>query len=138
MKIVAVGKIKEKSIKALCDEYLKRVNFDNKLSIMEVKDSNPKDEGKKILEKADGFIIGLAEEGKSFTSIEFTEKLKKINKPVTFVIGGPEGLSGEVKAHADLLLSLSQMTFTHEMARLFLLEQLYRVETIKKRKKYHK
>ena len=141
MKIICVGKIKDRSIDALMHEYAKRTKID----IIEIKDSDSGSEGKRLIEKFSAIrnpcIIALSEEGTPYSSIDFAEYIKKIislgNEPV-FIIGGPDGLSSEVKKRANKLLSLSKMTFTHEMARLFLVEQLYRAETILKNKKYHR
>ncbi len=137
-KIICIGKVREKSILETINEYSKRID----LEIIELKDSNPAEEGKKILEKLDKinskYVFVLSEEGKELSSVEFSQKLKKIEQPVIFVIGGPYGLSDEAKKKADFLISLSKMTFTHEMARLFLVEQIYRAESIIDGKKYHK
>jgi 23S rRNA (pseudouridine1915-N3)-methyltransferase len=146
IKVICVGKLKEKNILNLCSDYSKKINYDAKLELLELKDSNPLEEGKKIIENLDKikdnkFVFILSEEGKEYTSIDFSEKTKKMdleNKLIVFVIGGPFGLSQEVKKKADMLLSLSKMTFTHEMARLFLLEQIYRGVSIIKNKSYHK
>ena len=82
----------------------------------------------------------LGEEGQQINSIEFSNKLKKLDldgKTIVLVIGGPFGLSEEVKQKADCLMSLSKMTFTHEMARLFLAEQLYRSFMIINNRSYY-
>lgn len=137
-KVISVGKIKEKSIIELINEYSKRINVE----FTELKDSNKETEGKKIIEILDKmnskYVFVLSEEGKEFTSVEFSQKIKKIEQPIIFVIGGPTGLSDEVKKRTDFLLSLSKMTFTHEMAKLFLVEQIYRAMSIIENKNYHK
>ncbi len=146
LKVICVGKIKELSLQKLIKEYSNRINYDAKLEILEIKDSTREEEGKKIIESLDRikdsrFVFVLSEEGKDYTSAEFSEKIKKIdldNKLIIFIIGGPFGLSKEVKQKADCLLSLSKMTFTHEMARLFLLEQIYRAISLIQNKNYHK
>jgi 23S rRNA (pseudouridine1915-N3)-methyltransferase len=139
MRIICVGKIKERSIDLLINEYAKRVD---RLTFIELKDSDPIREGEKIIETLskikDKHVFVLSEEGKEFSSVEFAQKIKKIEKEIVFVIGGPLGLSEEVKKKADVLFSLSKMTFTHEMARLFLVEQVYRAVSINEGKKYHK
>ncbi|MCM2325898.1 MAG: 23S rRNA (pseudouridine(1915)-N(3))-methyltransferase RlmH [Candidatus Woesearchaeota archaeon] len=139
MKIICVGKIKDKNIISLIDEYSKRID---RTTFIEIKDSDPMKEGEKIIETLekikDKHVFVLSEEGREFSSIEFAQKLKKIEKEIVFVIGGPFGLSDEVKKKADVLFSLSRMTFTHEMARLFLIEQVYRAISINDGKKYHK
>lgn len=139
MRLICVGKVKEQYIKAGLIEYEKKINFFEKFEIVRIKDSNMKEEGKEIIEKAGGdFVIVLGEEGKQFSSVEFSEMIKKINKNITFVIGSCEGLSEEVKRRANLILSLSKMTFLHEMAQLFLAEQLYRHCMIKNNRSYHR
>jgi 23S rRNA (pseudouridine1915-N3)-methyltransferase len=100
-------------------------------------------EGTKILSalNKDDFVIVLDEKGKAFRTIEFSEQLKKIfmlpRKRIIFVIGGPWGFSQEVFDRSDLRLSLSSMTFSHQMVRLLFLEQLYRVLTVIKGDPYH-
>ena len=143
LKLICVGKTKDKNILDLCCEYIRRVSYLVKLEILDIKDSNVKQEGEKIqelIEKTrDNFVFALSEEGKEFCSRDFSEELKKLDlsgKNIVFIIGGPSGLSEAVKSRADLVLSLSRMTYTHEMCRLFLLEQIYRAVT--KSKNYNK
>ena len=128
--IVAVGKLRSHAIAALCADFEKRLGAYAKLKITEVADSDPAGEGKLILRELDkergAEVVVLAEEGKSFTTADFAAKLKRCDTKVVFVVGGPFGLASEVKARAALLWSLSPLTFTHELARLLLLEQLYR------------
>jgi len=146
VKLICIGKLKEPNILNLCNNYSKKISFDAKLEILEIKASTREEEGKKIIESLDRikdnkFVFVLGEEGQQINSIEFSNKLKKLDldgKTIVLVIGGPFGLSEEVKQKADCLMSLSKMTFTHEMARLFLLEQIYRVISIIKNKSYHK
>ena len=136
---MCVGKIKEKYIKEGVGNYSNKLKHYSDVQIIEIKDSNIKQEGKDILAKiSNELLIVLAQEGRQVDSIEFSDMLKRFNKDVIFVIGGPEGLSDEVKEKADFVLSLSKMTFMHELARLVLLEQIYRAFTIIKREKYHK
>ena len=140
IKIIAVGKIKDRGLQGKINEFSKWVSRHAKLEVVELRDSNVEKEGEAIL-KAVGkdrtFIFALSEEGKEFTSVKFSRKLSAIDQKMTFIIGGPFGLSEAVKQRADCLFSLSQMTFTHEMARLFLLEQIYRAIDIARGGKYH-
>ncbi len=128
--IVAVGKLRSREIAALCAEFEKRLGAYAKLKITEVADSDPAGEGRAILRELDrersAKIVVLAEEGRIFTTAEFAGRLRSCDTKVVFVLGGPFGLAPEVKARAKLLWSLSPLTFTHELARLLLLEQLYR------------
>ena len=100
-------------------------------------------EGRSIIKKLGGrdYAIALERFGKAFGSNAFADKLESIiasGNPIAFIIGGPLGLSEEVLDRSRETLSLSRLTFTHEMARLILLEQLYRAFTIMKNEKYHK
>ncbi len=140
IKVIAVGKLKDRMMRDRSLEYFKWLTQYAKLEIRELPDSNPEKEGKNILkelEKERGFVFVLSEEGQEFTSRQFAAKLGALDRKAVFVIGGPEGLSPEVKKRADQLWSLSRLTFTHEMARLFLAEQLFRAQTILHDTGYH-
>tara|TARA_B100000212_G_C27185698_1_gene452343 strand:+ start:100 stop:522 length:423 start_codon:yes stop_codon:yes gene_type:complete len=133
LSINAIGKIKKSWINQGIKQYRKRMP---NLSIYEFKDF-------KINNSNDLFtnniIIGLAEEGKSFNSQEFASLLLSFeNKKISFFIGDADGLSNEIKSNSDLLLSLSPMTFPHELARLILIEQIYRAVTISQNTPYHR
>lgn len=149
--ILAVGKIKEKYFQEAIGEYLKRLKPYAKITIEELKAEPFKNESEKIkskkieggrilnfLEKHSGSeVIILDEHGKKFSSPEFTNYLLKINRQIVFVIGGALGIDESVSKKYKNKISLSDMTFPHEMARLFLSEQIYRATTIVKRKEYH-
>ena len=100
-------------------------------------------EGERIIQqfKSDDYIVVLDEKGTEFSTVEFADKLEKIfmlyKKRMVFVIGGPYGLSGDVVGKADLRLSLSKMTFSHQVVRLLFAEQLYRAFTVIKGEPYH-
>jgi 23S rRNA (pseudouridine1915-N3)-methyltransferase len=102
------------------------------------------EEGKQLLSKIEkkAFVVALDPTGSALTSEQLAEKIELWENQaypiIIFLIGGPTGLSNEVQERADFILSLSQMTFTHEMARFILLEQLYRAFSIKAGSKYHK
>jgi 23S rRNA (pseudouridine1915-N3)-methyltransferase len=139
-KILCVGKLKDKYFESRVRDYLKRISYDAKISITEVKDSNRETECKKLAELIDkekGFVIMLSEDGKQLSSRQFAQKIDRVQQKVVLVIGGPFGLTLEIKKKANLLLSFSEMTFTHEMIRLFLAEQIYRAVSIIKGRKYH-
>jgi 23S rRNA (pseudouridine1915-N3)-methyltransferase len=146
LKLIFVGKIKDKSLLDLINDYSTKIAYDAKLELSEIKDSSPEEEGKKMIEhlesiKDSKFVFVLSEEGKECSSVDFSKKLRQCeldNLLVVFIIGGPFGLSPEAKKKANQLFSLSKMTFTHEMARVFLLEQIYRGISIIKNKSYHK
>lgn len=129
-KLISVGKIKETFVLEGFNEFAKRIKLEHTV----LKDSNPEKESKLILSKVKEFVC-LSEEGVEMTSVEFS---KFLDVNMTFVIGGPDGLSDEVKKKASKVISLSKMTFTHDMARLFFVEQLYRAVSIKEGKKYHR
>ena len=154
IKIIALGKIKEKFLKDGIDEFLKRLTPYATIEILElspieIKDENLTDkileqEGEKILSniKKDSYVITLEIKGKQFTSEEFAQKINEITiegeNELIFVIGSSCGLSPIVSARADLKLSMSKMTFLHQFARLLLVEQIYRAFKILKNESYHK
>jgi 23S rRNA (pseudouridine1915-N3)-methyltransferase len=147
-KFIWVGKTKDKNDLALQNEYLQRLSHFIKCEIVEVKDSAPHEtnevDGKRILEKVNqsSFVCLLDVLGRSISSPELANEIEKWQnngtKEVTFVIGGANGVSTEVAERADLRVSLSFLTFTHEMARVIVLEQLYRAYTIIKGFPYQK
>lgn len=154
IKIIALGKIKEKFLKEGVDEFLKRLTPYSSVEILElnpieIKDENLvekvlDEEGEKILGliKPSSFVVTLEIGGKMFSSEEFSAKIEElINNGVSeliFVIGSSCGLSKKVSARADLKMSMSKMTFLHQFARLILVEQIYRAFKIMKNEKYHK
>ena len=137
-KIIAIGKIKRKWIQTGIEMYLKRLPG---LKIIEVKGSTQTKEEcmiKEIIRKNET-LITLNENGHSFTSKQLSKKLlDSHNQNITFVIGGATGLSSSLNNSASWQLSLSPLTFPHEIARLLLIEQLYRAQTITKGNPYHK
>ncbi|MBN2368257.1 23S rRNA (pseudouridine(1915)-N(3))-methyltransferase RlmH [Candidatus Woesearchaeota archaeon] len=145
LKLICVGKVKDENMRQLSLDYSRKIDYDANIEIVEIKDSTPEEEAKKIIELVDNikdniFVISLGEEGTELNSRDFAKRIKQVSmtKTIVFIIGGPFGLSEKIKNKSDLLLSLSNMTFTHEMARLFLLEQVYRAILILKNTKYHK
>ncbi|MGN1399694.1 MAG: 23S rRNA (pseudouridine(1915)-N(3))-methyltransferase RlmH [Erysipelotrichaceae bacterium] len=151
--IVAVGKIKEKSLSLLIDEYKKRISSYSKIEIIEVNDE-PNDklsdekvkevEGQRLLKqlKKDSYVILLSLKGQQLDSVKLAKEMEKINtyhsSHITFVIGGSLGVSQEVEDRADYLLKLSELTFPHNIARLLILEQIYRAYKILNNETYHK
>ena len=137
-KIIAVGKIKKKWIQEGIDMYLKRLPG---LEVIEIKDNNQAKEEhaiKEIISKNE-ILITLNENGQSFTSKQLATKLlNSHNQNIIFVIGGASGLSPSFNNSASWQLSLSPLTFPHEIARLLLIEQLYRAKTITQGGPYHK
>ena len=142
IEIICIGKIKESYMKSAIDTYIQRLRPYCKLKITEIKDSNKETESKKILEaigkRQNSKIVALSEDGEQFSSVTFSNKFKNPEKNVVFIIGGADGFSEEVKQKSDEVISLSGMTFLHDMARLFLIEQIYRAHKILKGEPYHK
>lgn len=153
IRLLAVGKTDNKNLQSLIDEYTKRLGFYVKFDLEIIPDiKNAKNlsemqqkqkEGEAILSKlaVTDHLILLDENGKSFSSTSFADELqKKMNagiKTLVFVIGGPYGFSEEVYRKASAKISLSAMTFSHQMVRLFIIEQIYRAFTILKNEPYH-
>ena len=156
VRVVCVGKLKERFFEDACAEFGKRLTRYCSLEIAEVADEkapeslHPADEalvkekeGKRILKNIGpkDFVVALAIDGKQMTSEAFAAYLAEREteaRPLTFVIGGSLGLSDEVYARANARLSFSKMTFPHRIARLLLLEQLYRGFKINAHEAYHK
>lgn len=140
--LLVVGRLKNEHLRALCDDFAGRLRRQGKLEIVEFKDSDPESEGERILtaldSRSDAVVWALAEEGKSMRSADLAKQISALQGgELVLIIGGPYGLSAAVKRRADKLFSLSPMTFTHEMARYLLLEQLYRGVSINAGSKYH-
>ncbi len=154
VKIVAVGKIKENYIKEAIKEYEKRLTPFCSFSVNEVVaeqindealvEKYKKNEAERILSniKQDSFVVTLEIKGKRFSSEAFAEKIKEISnsgiKELVFVIGGANGLDESVSKRSDLKMSFSDMTFTHQMIRVLLVEQIYRAFKINANEPYHR
>ena len=142
--LVTIGKLKEKFLVEGVEEYLKRIKNFAKVDVREISECRTVDEeGKKILAQVprDSFLIVLDVVGVEMTSEQLAEKISALTlrgiSDITFLIGGAFGLSDEVRQAADLRLSLSKMTFTHQMARLIIVEQIYRSFKINRGEPYH-
>lgn len=139
--IIAVGKVRDPHLQAGIADYLGRIRHDLRCEEVVVRDSDPEREGKKIaalLQKRAGPVFALGQEGRQYASAAFAAMLHSIEGEAAFVIGGPEGLSPEVKLRCREVISLSAMTLPHELARLVLAEQMYRAVTIWHNRKYHR
>ena len=140
IKIVLIGKIKEKVYNKKIQKYLEWLSRDSKFEIIIVKDSNSnriKDQIDK-LKKNNFFCVCLSEHGKNLNSISFSKFIFNNGEKIVFIIGGPNGYPENLTKKMDFNLSLSKMTMPHEMAALVLAEQLFRAFSIKKRSKYHR
>lgn len=143
IKIVCVGKIKEKYLRDAISDYEKRISKYHKINIIEVDDSNMKEESTRILKniKKDDFVITLEINGNVISSMEFANKIDKLfitNSNITFVIGGSDGIDDIVKERSNYSLSFSTFTFPHQLFRVILLEQIYRCFKILNNETYHK
>ena len=140
-KVLVIGKMKDRALSARADEFLERCRAYGKAEAVELPDSDVAREGKALLRELDreksSCIIVLSEEGKLLTTEAFASYIAAADRKIVFVIGGPFGLAPEVKARASLLWSLSPLTFTHELARLLLCEQLYRALNLNAGGSYH-
>lgn len=156
--IICIGKIKEKYFTDAINEYAKRLSSFCKFAVVElaeekIKSNNPNEsqisevinaEGKRILQKISqsDYVVAMCIEGKMLSSEELSKTIDSVSiggkSTVDFIVGGSYGLSNEVKQRADLRLSMSRMTFPHQMARMILSEQIYRAFEISSNGKYHK
>lgn len=157
IRILTVGKIKEKYLSDGIAEYAKRLGRYCKLSFFQVPDEKTPDkasdalniqikdtEGERLMKyiRDQDYVIALAIDGKMLDSVELSEKIEKLGvsgiSSVAFVIGGSLGLSEKVLQRADYKLSFSKMTFPHQLMRVILLEQIYRSYRIISGEPYHK
>lgn len=150
IKIICVGKVKEKYLKEAIEEYYKRLKKYTKIEIYEVDDCPIENEKvalekektliEKYIDKTD-YVISMAIEGKQISSLEFADKIDFLQanySNIAFIIGGSYGISETIKEKSNYLLSFSKMTFPHQLFRVLLLEQLYRSFKILKNESYHK
>jgi len=157
IRIICLGKIKEKYLKEGIDEYAKRLGRFCKFEVCELADikipENPSEaecnkvlveEGEAVLKKIskDSFVIALCVEGKAMSSEELAAKISSVTlmgrNNIDFIIGGSLGLSESVKKRSDMRLSFSSFTFPHQLMRLILTEQIYRAFKINANEEYHK
>lgn len=149
IKIIVVGKIKEKYLADGINEYIKRLSKYTKINIIEVPDKGfditktlekERDSILKYINDKD-FIVTMDIEGNKISSIEFANKLNELfnhNSDICFIIGGSYGLHSDIKKRSNYSLSFSKMTFPHQLFRLMLLEQIYRAYKINNNETYHK
>ncbi len=142
LRIMAVGRMKDRRLADLAGDYQRRIRSLGKLEIRELKDAGPDREARAMLAglgsaRGNRLVVALDEHGPPLDSRGFAALLGK-HGSITFLIGGPDGLGEEALQRADLTLSLSALTFTHEMARVLLLEQIYRGLGILAGRPYHR
>ena len=151
IKIVCVGQVKDKNLSALIQDYVKRINKYHPLKVIEVKDEPIKDNDSIVLDREaeraikqinnKEYVILLDLHGKQKDSLKFASDLSKLfikTSDITFVIGGSLGVGDALIKRSNERLSLSDMTFLHQMTRLILLEQIYRSFKINNNEIYHK
>lgn len=150
IKIICVGKIKEKFYRDAILEYQKRLSKYTKLELIEVADSsftnpelNRQKEKELILKhiKPKEYIITMEIEGKEYDSVTFAKRIDQVfqsNPTITFIIGGSDGLDDEIKRMSNEAISFSKLTFPHQLFRILLLEQIYRTYKINHNESYHK
>ena len=137
-RILAIGKVRKSWVREGVELYLKRLPG---LTITELRDSNPQQEAFSIRSalRADELPVSLTEEGELLSSIALANRLTKLgSQRLAFVIGGADGLAPEIKTSSTWRLSLSALTFPHELARLLLVEQLFRAQSILQSSPYHR
>lgn len=148
VKLICVGKLKEAFYQQACEEYAKRLSAFCKLEICQIPEEIRPDglarEAEKIRQALlpDSYVIALCIEGKEMSSEQLSRRLGAMknrgNSRLCLLIGSSNGLDEQLKAEANLCLSMSPMTFPHHLARVMLLEQLYRAFSIESGGKYHK
>lgn len=143
IKIICVGKIKENYLRDMISDYAKRISKYYKIEIIELTDSNINKEKEELLRviNTKDYNIVMDIDGNNLSSREFAEKIDKtflINSNITFIIGGSDGISPEIKELANYRLSFSKLTFPHQLFRGILLEQIYRAFKILNNESYHK
>ncbi len=136
-RIVAVGRMKNAALRAVCDEYLDRLRHYTK-----VEEHETKDEARVLAAVPEGArLVALTRRGEEWSSVqlaEWTERWEMDGRDVVFALGGADTLPDDVLRKAERLWSLSQLTLPHEVARVVLYEQLYRAHTIRRGEPYHR
>lgn len=151
LKLICVGKVKDEHLKALIEDYSKRIGKYHKLEVIEVKDEPIRDNEKEVLDieatrilnkiDKDDYVILLDLHGAPLDSVSLAKKIDNLfinHSKIDFVIGGSLGLGEEIRNRANYKLKLSDMTFLHQMTRLIILEQIYRSFKILNHETYHK
>jgi len=151
IKIITIGKIKETYLKEAIDDYLKRINKYHKVEIIELKESKTNDINKDLSNEATNiskyikdkdYIIICDKEGNKLSTEELSVELNKtfnnLTNDLIFIIGSSHGIDQELKNKADYSISFSNLTFPHQLFRVILLEQLYRVFKVLNNESYHK
>lgn len=143
IRIICIGKLKEKYLVNMVEDYLKRINKYHKITVLELPDSNQKEENDRILKhlKNNNYKVALTIDGNRLSSVEFSQLISENlmhYANIDFIIGGSNGLNETVIKNANYLLSFSDLTFPHGLFRGILLEQIYRGFKIINNETYHK
>lgn len=153
--LICIGKLKENALRELQSEYEKRCSSYFKLKVIELEGEKiPKNpsleqinkclysEGKAMQSHIRGYCIAMCIEGNMLSSVEHFKAIEEIKingaSEISYIIGGAYGVCDSIKCKSDMCLSMSRMTFTHQFARIMLLEQIYRISQIEKGTQYHK
>ena len=144
--IIAIGKLRRGFLQTGCEHFLARLGPYAKVELLELKEGRGQNikvqEGEALLKAASGYLIALDESGKEHTSASWAARVSDLEtrstSQISFLLGGANGHGEALKAQVDELWSLSKLTLPHELARLVLLEQLYRSETIRAGHPYHR
>ena len=140
--LITVGKMRNNAILELWNDFEKRLNW--KLNLIEITGQNSSDEHKKILGRINNhaYVIAMDEKGKTIRSTEFAQKLDDMaasgQNHIQFIIGGADGISDEIRNRANFLLSFGKQTWPHMLARIMLIEQIYRAQQIIAGHPYHR
>ncbi|HZJ09247.1 MAG TPA: 23S rRNA (pseudouridine(1915)-N(3))-methyltransferase RlmH [Trueperaceae bacterium] len=148
-RLIAVGRLKRGFFEQGCDRYVKLLSALTQLEVVEVRDHSSagvaearERHARESLAAADGHLVLVDEAGSSHTTVGLAATVSELEQRgvsrMTFLVGGPDGHSDELRAAANMSLSLSPFTFPHELARLVLLEQLYRIEALRSGHPYHR
>ncbi len=148
IRILSIGKLKKGPLNDLKEDYSSRIRWPLEICEIESKQTNPKlmneDENQKIADfiEPGSYVIAMDEKGKTKGSIEFAKHIKKLEEQgqqnIIFIIGGADGLSEQIRSKASLLLSYGKQTWPHMLARIMLLEQIYRAQQILSGHPYHR
>jgi len=142
IRILAIGKVKDKRLASLADDFLKRMRPMAPAEVVELKDSQPAKEGRDMVAKLGStggtqLVVAMDEHGEDLTSTDLANLLGRQGN-ICFLVGGADGLGTAAKDRANRTMRLSSLTLTHEMARVLLLEQIYRGLSILRGKPYHR
>ncbi len=142
IRVIAIGKLKDRRVAGLVEEYARRMSGLAPFSQIELRDEDPDREARAMLDRLGSaagheLVVALDERGDDLTSRQLAELLGR-HGAVAFLIGGPDGLGQAARARADVTLRLSSLTLPHELARLLLVEQIYRALTILHNRRYHR